>query len=403
MQELLEQLDNIFEVLEKEDVSPPISDEKFRQLAGRLPFKIPSIIENLYRWHDGIERFIPSYDLLPLSYAVAEYENLIALGEEFQDELFFDKNFLPILYADKSYFLVDCNPNYEESIYYIFLELGDLQEKYENIEQMLQIIIDAYLSRAYYIEEGSLVKNPVLLRKIESKYLSPEQLNEREAEWNKLCDELHELKNRERSQEQSKQDVQSEKLYVDLFGRSPKDLQKSILIRQLYHTYDERAICYLTEFLSDNNPDIIAEAAYGLGELRAREKLPELLKLLNHPAQVVRNLAACAIREIASPEDELLIQPLLALLADEAHIVQISAAKALGQLRNPKTVATLINFLINSLSDKKSKVKYHVISVLRQIGDDEVVERLKQQKSKVPPNQVRLIDEAISLIEKPNW
>ncbi|WGV27893.1 HEAT repeat domain-containing protein [Halotia branconii] len=384
MQKLLEQLDNIFEVIEKEDIAPPISDEKFRRLAGRLPFKIPSIIENLYKWHDGIEQFIPGYDLLPLSDAIAEYENLIALGEEYQDKEFFDESFFPILYADKSYILVDCDPSYEASIYCLFLELNDILQRYENVDQMLQIVVDAYLSRAYYMEEGLLVKNPVLLQKIESKYLSLEQQNQREAEWNKLCDELHQLENRDRSQEQW-------------------DFQKSILISRLYETYDERAIIYLTKFLNDNNPQIVSKAAFGLGELRAREKVPELIKLLNHPAQVVRNLAACAIREIASPEDELLIQPLLTLLADEAHIVQISAAEALGRLKNPKAVATLINFFINSLSDNKSGVKYQIISALKQIGDFEVVEKLKQQKSKVPPHQVQLIDEAISLIEKANW
>jgi hypothetical protein len=398
VQELLEQLDNIFEVLEKEYIAPPISDEKFRRLAGRLPFKIPSIIENLYRWHDGIEQFIPGYDLLPLSDAIAEYERLIALGEEFQDEDFFDKSFFPILYADKSYFIVDCDPNYVESIYYLVFEIGDMQERYENLEQMLRIVVDAYLSRAYYMEEGSLVKNLVLLRKIESKYLSPQQQNEREAEWNKLCDEVHKLKHRDHSQEQSNQDAPWEKLYVGILSHSSRDLQKSILISRLYHTYDERAISYLTEFLSDNNPDIIGNAAFGLGKLRAREKLPELLKLLNHPAQIVRNLAACAIRDIASPEDELLIQPLLTLLADEADIVQLSAAEALGRLRNPKAVSKLINLFISSLADEKSRVRYHAISALRRIGDFGVVEILKQQKSKVSPSQARLIDEAIRLI-----
>lgn len=206
------------------------------------------------------------------------------------------------------------------------------------------------------------------------------------------------MKHRDHSQEQSNQDAPWEKLYVGILSHSSRDLQKSILISRLYHTYDERAISYLTEFLSDNNPDIIGNAAFGLGKLRAREKLPELLKLLNHPAQIVRNLAACAIRDIASPEDELLIQPLLTLLADEADIVQLSAAEALGRLRNPKAVSKLINLFISSLADEKSRVRYHAISALRRIGDFGVVEILKQQKSKVSPSQARLIDEAIRLI-----
>jgi hypothetical protein len=403
VKEILAQLDTIFDFFEKEGVESPISDINYRQLAGKFPFKIPTAIENIYKWHDGIERLIPGYDFMPLSGAFAEYERLIALREEFQDESFFNESFLPIFWTDKSYLVVDCDPNYEESIYYLSFESRDLPEVYENTEQMLRIIVDAYLSRAYYIEDGSLIENSVLLKKIKSKYLSSDRLNERESKWNKLCDELHELE----KQEQLNRDEVGEEAYAEVFGYSQTDFQKSILINRLYMSYDERAIGYLTELLNDSNPEIVSKAAYGLGELRAREKLPELLKLLDHPDRSVRSLATCAIGNIASSEDEILIQPLLQLLIREdcikTNIVQINTAEALSKLTNPNAIAKLIDFLIISLLNKESKVNCHVMSALSRMGDIGVVEKLEQRKIKASPDLIKLINEAIRDIERGYW
>jgi HEAT repeat protein len=141
--------------------------------------------------------------------------------------------------------------------------------------------------------------------------------------------------------------------------------------------------------------------------LRAREKLPELLKLLDHPDQSVRSLATCAIGNIALSEDEILIQPLLQLLISEdsieTNIVQVNTAEALGKLTNPKAIAKLIDFLIVSLPDKESKVTPHVISALSRMGDIGVVEKLEQRKIKASPDMIKLIDKAIRDIERGYW
>lgn len=398
MQKLLDQLHHIFEVLEKENIAPAIADEEFQRLAAKLPFELPSAVQSLYRWHNGVERLIPAYDLLSLSDAITQYEELIAFGEEFQDEEFFNKNYLPILQFQDSYFLVDCDRNSETSVYYLFFENEDTLKKYDSLEQLFQVIVDAYLSRAYYLEDDLVLENPVLLRKVENKYLSPEQRHQREAEWNRLCRELEELRRSDASHEQSDEDVRLQELSAVLGLAAPEDLKKDSLVHRLFETHDERAISYLVEFLSDNNPKIVAKAAFGLGELRAREKLPELLKLMGHPAEVVRNLATHAIAAIASPEDKLLLRPLLSLLTDEAVLVRIAAARALGQLRNPMAVPPLIDLL----RDSNTGVRYQVIQALGKTGDARAIEALQQQKISALPDEIRLIGQAINLIEKAN-
>jgi HEAT repeats/SMI1 / KNR4 family (SUKH-1) len=398
MQEVLNQLNSIFEVLEK-DAAPPITDEEFQRLSGRLSLRIPTTVESLYKWHDGIEEIIPAYDFLSLSDAINQYEELIAFGEEFQDESFFNRNYLPILQFQDSYFFVDCTPNSENTIYYLSsFESENTLKRYDSLSQMLQIISEAYLSRAYYIEDELVLENLVLLQKIEKKYYSQEAWNNKECEWNKLCAEMEELRSINVSQAPSEEEVQLQELSAVFSLAAPADLRKESLISRLTQTHDERAIDFLVEFLSDANPEIIAKAAYGLGALRAREKLPELIKLTKHPAEVVRNLATHAITEIATSNDILLLRPLLELLTDEAALVRISAAEALGQLRNPIAVQPLINLL----QDRRAGVRYHVIQVLGKIGDARAIEVLQQYKSSVLPDETQIIDQAINSIEKLN-
>ena len=404
MQEVLSQLNNIFEVLEK-DAAPPITDEEFQRLLSRLPLEIPNIVESLYKWHNGIEELIPAYNFLSLSDAITQYEELIAFGEEFQDESFFNRNHLPILQFQDSYFFVDCTPNSGNNIYYLLsFEGGNTLKRYDSLSQMLQIIADAYLSRAYYSEDELVLKNPVLLQKIEKKYYSQEAWNSKESEWNRLCVEMGELRNIDVSQAASAEEVRLQELSAVFGLAAPADLRKESLISRLTQTHDERAIDFLVEFLSDDNPEIIAKAAYGLGALRAREKLPELIKLTKHPTEVVRNLATHAIADITTPNDILLLRPLLELLADEAALVRIAAAEALGQLRNSMAVQPLIDLLQdrNTRQDRREGVRYHVIQALGKIGDVRAVEVLHQYKSSVLPGEAQIIDQAINSIEKVN-
>ena len=448
MQELLDQLSRTFEVLGKEGVAPAISNEEFQRLIVRPPFSLPSDLEKIYRWHDGVKEIIPAYDLLSLSDSIIQYEEIVEfLEEEEEEEYLFNKNYLPIFQFDGDYFLIDCSPNSENTIYYFSYE-SDLVKEYENLEQVFHIISDAYLSRAYYIEDGMVLENSVLLRKIENKYWSQDELDKRESEWNRLLAEINELKSIDTTQkpvaaevnlqdlsnvfgltepeaiqkELDKIEAEWSKVLSELsdltqmyssqdstageikrpelsvvFGlASPADLQKRSLIRRLTETYDKRAIDFLVEFLNDENPEMIASAAYGLGQLQSRERLPELVKLTMHPAVVVRNQATCAIADMVSPNDGLLLEPLLKLLSDSETLVRIAAVRAIGQLQNVKATQSLFGLL----QDQNSGVRYQTIQALGKIGDAGALEILKQRKNVASPQEVRIIDDAIHLIEK---
>jgi HEAT repeats len=378
MQKLLDQLDSIFEVLGKDKVSSPIESEDLRGLLVRLPFSLPSDVENIYRWHNGIEEIIPCYDFLCLSDAISLYEELILLGEELQSENLFNKNHFPLFRFDDSYIFVDCALENQSNIYELWLEGGEAAvKKYKSLEKMFQVIVEAYLSRAYYMDGDSVVQNSVLLQKIKSKYYSQETKNERKLNWDNLCSEFYELMHKDASRKKVAANIwlpdQSESFDLAEIAA----WKKENLISGLIATYDERAIDMLVEFLSDDNPEIVAKAAFGLGELRAREKLPELIKLTTRHSGVVRNLATHAIAEIISPEDKLLVQPLLKLLADKEKLVRMSAIEALGQLRS----STAVQPLIDVIQDQQSGLRWPALEALGKIGDASAVKFIQKERN----------------------
>lgn len=162
-------------------------------------------------------------------------------------------------------------PTSEAAIYFFFTESG-VKKRYDSLQQMLQIIIGSYLSGAYYTHRPDgryLEENTVLFRKVENQYFSEQQKHKRESNWQRVVHETEEFwRNKDRRAEKDVSAVFKSNAYSNFQG----DLYKKHLIEQLRSTFDERAIHYLCQFLNDNNSEIIASAAYGLGELKAREK-----------------------------------------------------------------------------------------------------------------------------------
>lgn len=152
-------------------------------------------------------------------------------------------------------------------------------------------------------------------------------------------------------------------------------------------------------FPNDSDSEVVSNAAFGLGELRARESLPELLKLLRHPIDNVRTASASAIAKIATPQDKLLLQPLLDSLADNSTSVKISITNALGGLRNPAAVSPLILLLRN----KSSGLRISAAEALGKIGNSASLEALIIRKNEgIKGLELQVIERIINRLEKNN-
>lgn len=392
-QNLLNDLDRIYKNIGiNEQSKEGVNNSEFQKLEKELPFKIPQDVQELYKWHNGVEQFIPAFEFLSLQDAVADYKRMIKFENEMKnDERFWKDNYLPILQFDDSFLVAECNSRSDTKIYSVWLEGSYTAKEYESIDQMLQIIVDAYISGAYYMNYNYLDENVILLQRVKRKYLSDEQINQIDLRWQELSQKA---------------------------SHPPQTkLERQSLIRMLGESSEERAISYLLNFLNDENPEVIASAAFALGQLKARESLPELVRLLKHPSEIVRNLSAVGIEEIATSHDEILLEPLLNLLKDKELLVRMSAVQALGQIKSKKALLPLTQLL----QDEKSiAVQYQIIQTLGKtvdISSIKVLNNFKKQMlaldpgtyrggsrgSDVSPGQMIFeIDQALKFIEKAN-
>lgn len=380
MQDLLNQLDNIFEVLRfTQQISPPITDIELTNNLENLPLELPTFLTNLYKWHNGIEEFIPAFRLLSLQDAISIYEALIEYLREIEAEFgnceFYKNTYFPILQHQNLYFVIDCHLSANGNIYVVDAE-DDAQpsKEYENLEQMFQVIVDAYLSGAYYVEDEFLYDNPVLFEKVKNKYLSETEYIQKEEDWQNISS-------------QASQFIKSQ---------SP---ERKYFVGRLYESYDERAIPYLLKFLNDSDLEVISSAAFGLGELRSRESLPELISFLKHPIENLRITSTSTIEKIISPQDKLLLQPLLDILNDKSISVRISAINALGNLRSLIAYSALLNLLRN----RKSGIRISAATALGKIGNSVSLEALKERrKERIKGLELQVIERIIKTLERDN-
>lgn len=380
MKDLLNQLDNIFEVLRlAKKLTAPITDIELAENCENLPLALPDYVINLYRWHNGIEELIPGFTLLSLQDAISLYKALIEyaqeIEEEFEDCEFYKNTYFPILQSQDLFFVIDCNPSSNGNIYIVDGEdFDEAIKEYENLEQMFQVIVDAYLSQAYYIEDDFLDDNPVLFQKVKNKHLSEAQYIKKEENWKNISHQA-------------------------ISCLKSQDPQRKYFITTLYESYDERAIPYLHKFLKDSDSEVVSNAVFGLGELRSRESLSELVKLLKHPVEKIRTASASAISNIINPQDKLLLQPLLDSLADDSTSVRISAVNALGCLRNSAAVSPLILLLKN----KSYGLRISAAEALGKIADNASLEALKIRKNQgIKGLELEVIERIINRLEKSN-
>jgi len=127
-----------------------------------------------------------------------------------------------------------------------------------------------------------------------------------------------------------------------------------------------RAISALSAALSDPDEGIRAGAAVVLGELRASEATPALVKCLADDSPLVANRATEALQRIG----EEAVPALCAALEDERDAVRIHAAKALTTIQSPQSVTPLCQAYLH---DPNYLVQHYAAEALTAMGVIEMV------------------------------
>jgi HEAT repeat protein len=143
---------------------------------------------------------------------------------------------------------------------------------------------------------------------------------------------------------------------------------------------DKRAVEPLTEaltFHSETLPldaaKLRAEAATALGKIRDSRAIQPLIAALKDENPPVRERAGWALKEIG-PE---IVEPLTKVLMDNYPETQISAARILGDLKDPRSVEPLIQALVlDSGQDTSWLFRVEAAKALGKIKDPRAVETL---------------------------
>lgn len=138
---------------------------------------------------------------------------------------------------------------------------------------------------------------------------------------------------------------------------------------------ENRVAAYLTH----GDVDVVASACFQLGQLKARDYIPQLLALLEHKDGRVVNMAGAGLREMIDARDAKLAPRFEAVLAHEFLLARISAVEALGRIRSTDSVGKLLE----RLKMEDAAVRYYIVASLGEIGSKQALPALEAYLSEV--------------------
>ena len=119
--------------------------------------------------------------------------------------------------------------------------------------------------------------------------------------------------------------------------------------------------------LTDADSDVRACAAYGLGEARAVEAIPQLVNRLADPSAFVSRIVADSLARIGTPA----VPALIAALESNETLIRIGAARALSIIQAHQAIPALCK----ALNDESAFVSYYAEEALERMGTGIVLVR----------------------------
>ena len=128
----------------------------------------------------------------------------------------------------------------------------------------------------------------------------------------------------------------------------------------------------IAAYLSHADPDIVGGACSQLGQLKARDYVPQLLALLEHRDGRVVNMAGAGLRDMLDARDVKLAPKFDALLHQKFLLARISAVEVLGNIRSTESVPKLLE----RLKVEDPAVRYYIVDSLGKIGTKQALPAL---------------------------
>jgi HEAT repeat protein len=144
---------------------------------------------------------------------------------------------------------------------------------------------------------------------------------------------------------------------------SPEEKQE--YLREVGYSGDAAQAREIARFLQDRDSKVVAQAAFFIGYLKARDFIPQLRNLLGHTDDGVVNMAAAGLREMIDQRDIVLTADLERLLTHRYLLARIGGIEGLGKLGSKQSIA----LLIDRFEHDEPAAKYYAAISLGQIKD----------------------------------
>ncbi len=150
---------------------------------------------------------------------------------------------------------------------------------------------------------------------------------------------------------------------ADILGRLAWDKQ----------IYVKASVDILIKLLDDENPDVIASAAYGLGHRHSAKAIQPLVKLINHESQRIRHAITFSL---GGYEEEVAIEALIILSKDSDEEVRNWATFDLGSQIETNT-AEICEALLARINEDNHEIRGEALLGLAQRNYPDIVSLLK--------------------------
>lgn len=413
-----------------------LNDDEIARYFHKLPYLMPTEIINFYRYCDAVRSDIqvnsnlfPGGEILlpemtiELYNMYVEYSSAIEedLKEQFQKEvelskdpyfilrttLFWDRSWLPI-FSDGSggeYFVICSDVEQPTSpVYYSFIESGTIYLAFDSLTSLLQTIVDAFDTGAYYLHESGFIREnraklaPIINRhnpRRREYFLHTVQASSVQEIVQALDHPDPVMSFRAYSALRYMYEPEAIPLLIQQL-QHPKSTVREKAVNLLYELNDNQAIEPLIPLLNDSTPEVqlaTINALITFGDERAAKPL---LAKLQEPNDQFRARIIYGLGELrAQPA----VPALIAIAAKSALSLRQEAISALGKIADPAAVSVLIT----ALRDENALVRSRAIKALEWIGDIRALEPLAVCATlpSSPPHDYlpQLAREAIAAIE----
>ncbi|MDH3750954.1 MAG: HEAT repeat domain-containing protein [Gammaproteobacteria bacterium] len=150
--------------------------------------------------------------------------------------------------------------------------------------------------------------------------------------------------------------------------------QKEVFFMELGYSENASNADVLYRFLDDEDPEIVAKAAWWIGYLNARDYVPTLVDLLEHEDRQVVNMAGGGLAKMADSRDVRYLDRIYPVLDHEYLLARMSAIEVIGVIGSSEST----KFLLERLSDEEPAAKWQIARALGRIGDVRALPALKQ-------------------------